>query len=72
MKNAELRDLAEQLVAVEQRVDRAVALRGDARWSWAPWGKPSSGGPYLWNDIQVVKPDGKVRVVPAVDYIDGA
>ena len=60
----------EALVKAEKRIAEAAKAVG-LRWRWAPYSKPSSGGPYMWNDIIVTdKVSGKGEVMPAIELVE--
>lgn len=70
MKNEELRVRVEELVETEKAIDAAVTAHADQSWAWAEYGKPSTGGPYMWNDIEVVTADGRKRLLDARTYVE--
>lgn len=67
--NEEMRQRVEALNKAEHQIDVA-AKKIAASWKWAPYGKPSSGGPYIWNDIVVVYSDSSVSVMQAKLFIE--
>lgn len=67
--NSEVRDLAEALSNAEKAIGEASIASG-YRWKWAPYSRPNSGGPFLWNDIIVIRPDGSQSVMPAEQFIE--
>ncbi len=68
--NAEVSQMVGDLVDAERRIGEEAKRRG-VRWGWALYSKPSTGGPYMWNDIVVSAPDGKSRTIQALAFVEG-
>jgi hypothetical protein len=69
--NEDARQNMENLVHAETTIGAAAQKLG-LRWTWAPWGKPSTGGPFMWNDIVVTDSDGKSQVIEAKEFTERA
>jgi len=69
MNNQETREMIETLNAVEKRIDSAAAKAG-VSWCWACYSKPSTGGPFLWNDIVVTFPNGRKHTEQALEFVE--
>lgn len=67
--NAEMHDMVKALAEAEKKINVA-ASKMHVHWRWAPYSKPSTGGPYLWNDIVILYPDGKQRTEQALVFVE--
>lgn len=67
--NEEVRQMTSDLADAERRIG-AAARKAGIRWEWAPYSKPSTGGPYLWNDIIVTYPGGGKRCCQALEFCE--
>lgn len=70
MRNNEMREAVLAIAEAEQKIGRAVQAQGAISWRWAPWAKPSTGGPYMWNVIVVTHADGHLEDVEAQAFVD--
>jgi len=70
LTNEEMRQRVQALVEAEKRIDAAVQRSDYTSWRWASYGKPSSGGPYMWNDIILTHPDGMKKVIEALTFVE--
>ena len=67
---AEAEDHVEALVAAEKRIGEAASQAG-CEWVWAPYSKPSTEGPFMWNDIVVFDlMTGAKQIMQAKEFTD--
>lgn len=62
------KSMVEYLAEAERTIGKVAAEHGH-EWEWAAWSKPTTGGPFMWNDI-IVRDSVNSYAITAADYIE--